>query len=211
MTSEQLAETVITSVLRKAVGAATAWWSKAMPTVLLLSVVFAGLWAAWQGVKRIPEHYKAIGRLECSQAVSSATATAVASQASGVISQAASQVAHAQATGTKAERKRSRINAHFNRLNEEARHDTPDPVDACVLPPDRLRRWAAANAGDGASTSRSAASAAATQPHHGTPTASGPGIGPDEGSGSQSPGRGPRVSPAGQPALPPTEVHGGHP
>lgn len=210
MTSEQLAETVITSVLRKAIGAATAWWSKVMPTVLLWSVVFAGLWAAWQGIKRIPEHYKAIGRLECSQAVSSATATAVASQASGVISQAASQVAHAQVTGTNAERARARITQHFNRLEQEARHDPPSPVDACILPPDRLRRWAAANAGDSAALAPIERTTGA-QPDHSASAAAASGIGPHAGSGGQPQGGGFGLSPTGQPVLSPAQTHGDHP
>lgn len=173
----------------------------------LMAVFCVACWASWKGISRIPEHYKAIGRLECQQATSSQTAKSIAHQATEVVSQAASDVSRAQAAGAQTERTRNRINAHFTRLAEEARHDPIDPVDSCVLPAVRLRRWESANAGDSGSTA-SVEGAPASQPDSATAASASTGLRSDLGPGSESQGSRPGLSPAGQPALQPAQVHG---
>lgn len=51
------------------------------------------------------------------------------------------------AIGQAAIQARQATDDFYKRLDEEARHDAPAPVDSCELPTDRLHRWQAANAG----------------------------------------------------------------
>jgi hypothetical protein len=109
------------------------------------------------------------------------------------------------ATGAVHEQNRAALDAFFDQLTQEQADAPPDPVDSCVLPPDRLRRWNAANAGgpdqDGtAAQPHRAASAAAT----GT---DGQGAGP----GDQSPGSGEGVPPPRLADVPAAGVRGDQP
>jgi hypothetical protein len=122
-----------------------------------------------------------------------------------VITQAGADIKRASRIGRAREADSAHVDAFFNRLAEEARHVPTDPVDSCVLPDERLRLWADANAGafdPGATASErdSAASAPAAAE-----------LWPDARLGGQPPGGGQGLSPARQPALPAAAAPGDSP
>jgi hypothetical protein len=182
-----------------AAGHAASWWP-------LIAMAIGGVVGAY-GAYQVPEHYRAQGRKQCQQAVSASTTQTVVKQAAEAASEVASQVAHATSTGTAFERSRTGINAHFNRLATEARHAPSSPADSCVLPADRLRLWESANDGsDHATTDDQGATTG--QPGAATSAAATTGIGPDGRPGSQPPGGGAVVPPAGSTALQPPRLFG---
>lgn len=182
-----------------AVQNAASWWP-------LIVMACAGLVGAY-GAYKVPEHYRAEGRKQCQQAVSSTTTQTVITQAAQAASDVASQVSRATTTGTAYERSRTGINSHFQRLATEARHAPSSPADSCVLPADRLRLWESANDGrDHATTTDQGAAAA--QPGA---TATAPAtahLGPDARPGSQPQGSGSGLPPVGITALQPARLSG---
>lgn len=140
------------------------------------------------------------GRESC---VASMTRAALAGQeqANAV---ARKQIARATATGAAREADRSHVNAVFDRLNEEAQHDAIAPTDddSCTLPAERLRRWAAANAG-GADKGSTIA-----EPDGPASSPASAFVWPHARLGSQSPRSGPALSPVGESALPVVAVPG---
>jgi hypothetical protein len=118
-----------------------------------------------------------------------------------VVLDAQTAIARSQASGAAREVQRERIDARFRQLDRKAAHAAPDPVDACVLPAERLRDWNAANAGASADLG-----ATAEQPDDAASNAASSSLGPDARPGGQPPGGGAPLSPAGQPALPPAAV-----
>lgn len=169
-------------------------------------LVIVGLCAFWKGATSIPEHYKAIGRAECREASANKTIDMVSTGASAVAAKASEDIARSHQTGTNYERARSRINAHYQRLETEARHAPPAPADQCVLPADRLSLWKSANDGPGNATAEHQSSASG-QHHSATRTAAPAELGPaarpgSEPSGSREglpPTRGQAVQPAAVP------------
>jgi hypothetical protein len=100
-------------------------------------------------------------------------------------------------TGAAHERTRVALDKTFDHLEKEQAHAPVDPVDACVLPDDRLRIWRAANAGleagqDGASA----------QPDGAAATAAATGVGPHARPGSEPPAGEQGLSPAGLADVP---------
>ncbi len=172
---------------------------QAMHAVLSI-VMLAALIVVFWAVRRIPEHYKAQGRTECQQAVTRKTLQVVTEGASAVATKASADITHAQAVGTKFERARARIDTHFQRLETEARHAPPTPVDQCELPPARLSLWQSANDGRGASASAHQG-AAAPQPAAAASAAAPASVWPHAGPGGQPPRSGQGLSPTGGAAL----------
>ncbi|MBY0236116.1 MAG: hypothetical protein K2W93_14140 [Burkholderiaceae bacterium] len=113
-------------------------------------------------------------------------------------------ITRAAATGHAREADRSRVDARFDLLAEEAHHDPIAPVDddSCVLPAERLRRWAAANAG-GADPGASAA-----EPDGAASSAASALVWSHARLGGQPPRGDPSVSPAGEPVVPSAAVPG---
>jgi hypothetical protein len=114
-------------------------------------------------------------------------------------------VNRAATTGAKQEQQRVALDEFFNRLEKEQAHAPADPVDSCVLPPDRLRRWADANAG------RADQGAASSEPDRAAQAPANAGLRPGAGLGIKPPRDGARLSPTGGPALQPAGVSGGQP
>lgn len=149
-----------------------------------------------------------LGQAECTTAAASSAVTRTTAAAANVASQADAAIARSGKAGALQERARARIDTHFNHLEQEARHDVPNPVDACVLPVDRLRRWAAANAGPGGDRYPTDQGAAATQRDQAPSEPAAASIGRDARSGSQPPPSSRGVSSTGSAALQPAEVPG---
>ncbi len=169
-------------------------------------VVILALFAVWKGIAAIPEHYKDIGRAECREASANKTIEMVSTGASAVAAKASEDIARSHQSGTTYERARSRINAHYQRLETEARHASHTPADQCVLPADRLSLWKSAN--DGPSAAAPEHQSPAASQHHSAarpvaPTDNGPASRPGaEPSGSREglpPTRGQAVQPAAVP------------
>lgn len=198
-------ESPVGPILRRLAG--PIGWLASVPHIALIWVMVAGIWLAYHGISRIPEHYIAIGRTQCQAATNAASTKAVTQQAADVASSAASAISRATTTGHTAESSRARINAHFTRLATEARHDPIDPVDSCVLPADRLRRWADANRGDSAASAPDQGATTA-QPDHSASAPATTRFWPHIRLGGEPSGRRPGLSPAGQPALQPARVPG---
>ncbi len=104
-------------------------------------------------------------------------------------------VKRAADTSTQREANRAALDTVFNQLEMEQRNAPPDPIDACVLPAERLRAWANANAAradndtaTGQLDDRAAAIAAT-------------GLGTSAGLRGQPPASGAPVPPAGGAAL----------
>lgn len=116
-------------------------------------------------------------------------------------------------TGRQREAKRAAIDHFFNSLDEAA-HVTKSavsPVDdsSCVLPSDRLQRWAAANAG--ANVDLPDHGAAASQPTGSTVGSTAPSVGAHGGLGVQPPRSGAGISPNGGATLRAADVSEGGP
>lgn len=97
---------------------------------------------------------------------------------------------------------RAQVDRTFDTFIQEAAREPVAPVDDCMLPDDRLRRWAAANAG---TTDTGTAAAELDEP---APPPAGPGIRPHARPGSQPLGSGEGLPPSGEPALPAAAVSG---
>lgn len=114
-------------------------------------------------------------------------------------------IKRADVVGTRQERGRVAVNTFFNQLAKEQDHAPADPVDSCVLPAERLRRWTDANAGhatEGATTG---------QPDSTAPTVTTTGLWPDAGFGIKPPGHSEGLSPAGPADVQPAVVPGDQP
>jgi hypothetical protein len=169
----------------------------ALLSILMVSALVVVVLA----IRRIPEHYRAQGRGECQQAVTRKTLQVVSERASAVATKASEDMAHAQATGTKFERARNRIDTHFQRLETEARHAPPSSVDLCELPPARLRLWQSANDGSSGAGTAADPGAATAQPAAAATAAAPASDRPHAGPGSQPPRGGQGLSPTGGAAL----------
>ena len=147
-------------------------------TVAALAVVY--------GLEALYQNGFATGKNACEKA----QADTVVKAETQVKATAKKDIARATATGRQAEQSRRAIDTVFAQLAEEAAHENPDPVDSCVLPAERLRRWNAANHGGADS------GAAPGQPIDAAAAAAASPVGPDAGPGGQPPG--------GSQGLPPT-------
>lgn len=140
-----------------------------------------------------------LGRAEC-VAATSAQAASEAVQAVALLSaQAQSDAARATVVARVNQRSRERIQAQFSHLASDhealinTSHQSPAPVDldaGCVLPDQRLRIWAQANAGAaGASPAATATDPDCTAAHLDctAPAAASAPVGPHGGSGGQPP------------------------
>lgn len=97
---------------------------------------------------------------------------------------------------------RADLDRTFDTFIQEAAREPPTAVDDCVLPDERLRRWADANAGAADS------SAPTSEPNDATSAPTGPGLRPRARPGSQPLGGDQGLPPAGEPALPAADVSG---
>lgn len=113
-----------------------------------------------------------------------------------VITKAGADIKRADTVGRAREADSAHVDAFFNRLAEEAHHAPTDAVDSCVLPAERLRLWAAANAG------AFDYGAAAGQRDGTASSAAAAALWPGARLGGQPPGGGQGLSPARQPVLP---------
>jgi hypothetical protein len=156
---------------------------------------------------KLPAHYKAIGRAECQAAVNAKSAQTVAQATSQVIDQAKQDISRAQQSGTAFERAHTRIQRHFNALEERAAHEAPSPVDQCELPAARLRLWKSANDGRGHDTAADQG-ATAPEPDGSAPAAASAPVWPHAGPGSQPPQGGTGVPRTRGAALRATEIPG---
>lgn len=149
-----------------------------------------------------------LGQAECTTAAASSAVTRTAAAAASTAAKASADIDRSGKAGALQERARARIDSHFDHLEQEARHDAPNPVDACVLEPDRLRRWASANAGPGSDRYSADQSATARQ-FNTAPTDLAPAtVGRDGRSGGQPPPSSQGVSSTGSAALQPADVSG---
>ncbi|WP_293602709.1 MULTISPECIES: hypothetical protein [unclassified Polaromonas] len=111
-------------------------------------------------------------------------------------------------TGNAQELGRAAVEHVFDQLAKDAKNETADPFDSCVLPDPRVRKWNAANAGrlDPADQGGTAG-----KPDAG---AAGPAALDQRGgaaAGSQSPGGGQGLPPAGDANVQPAGLSGGTP
>lgn len=148
------------------------------------------------------------GQLACVATGASAAVTHTVSAAASAASQAGADISRTNAIGTQHERVRTRIETIYRTLDIEASHATPHPVDACVLPPDRLRIWAAANAGPDGASDPADQGAAIGQPDPATTAPAASNVGADTRSGDQPPGSGSGIPSTGGPALQPAHTSG---
>lgn len=181
----------------------TTWYGVvALAISLLLYYVFEAApdKAAVQGQR--------LGQAECiATSASAAVATTVAGAASAA-SQAETTLARGNKASGQREQARARIDTIFHNLEAEARHDPSHPVDACVLPPDRLRRWAAANAGPTRPADPDDQGGAASQPDAAAPATDHAPLGGDARPGGRPQGGGQAVPPVGRADVRPPEVPG---
>jgi hypothetical protein len=176
--------------------------ARLLPWLLAFAVLSAGAMALRFAVQAVYDRGVAAGRTQCQASVATATVQGQQQQAAQVLAQATADITHAQAAGRVREVERVRIQTVFQVIEKEARHAPPDPVDSCVLPDDRLRLWAAANAG-ALEPLAPGAGAPGAQPDAGPAAAAPAGIGPDAGPGGQPPPGGDAVPLAGQPDVQP--------
>jgi hypothetical protein len=154
-----------------------------------------------------------VGKSECTTASASAAVTSTTSAAAQVASQAQADITRGNQASTANERAQTRIVTIYRTLESEARRvqstSQSDPVlDACVLPAQRLRIWAAANAGPASAADPADQSAAASQPHPAAPAAASTDIGRDARSGAEPPPGGPGLPPTGGALLQPAAQPG---
>ena len=162
-------------------------WLMALALVASNATTF---WAAWRA-----------GNAQCVASSVAATAKAQTAQDNKTVA----KVQRSQATGRTQERTRAAIDKVFVQLEQEAADAPAHPVDGCVLPDERLRAWAAANAGPGDT------GAPAAQPAAAPPSAAPAPLGPDAGPGGQPPRGGQGLPPGGQPAVPAAGLSGATP
>lgn len=140
-------------------------------------------------------------------------ATAVTQASNAVQTQVKNDLDKSNQTGRQREAKRAAIDHFFNSLDEAAHvpKSAVSPVDdsSCVLPSDRLQRWAAANAG--ADVDLPDHGAAASQPTGSAVGSTAPGDGAHRGLGVQPPRSGAGISPNSGAALRAAGVHQGEP
>jgi hypothetical protein len=169
----------------------------------ILAALIAG--AAYYILAVRPDQARADGRAHGVATCTAANATAAVSQvvagAASTAAKAASDIDRADKAGRAFEGARTRISSIYQRLDNEARHDTPDPIDRCVLPAERLRRWSAANAGPVPATTGPDQGAAASRADRTAPATPAADLGPDPRPGSQPPSGGPGLPPDGGPTL----------
>jgi hypothetical protein len=165
------------------------WLLLAAP-VLILGAALVGLALGWRW-----------GQSECVAAASRAQSRAFEQ----AVADAVKQLQRGQRSAAKREAQLDRIDAFFDRLDQEAARDAPAAVDDCVLPAERLRRWAAANAGT------ADAGAAAGHPDGAAAPAAAAGVGADAGPGVQPPGGGAAVPPSGESTVSAAGAPGGGP
>ena len=163
----------------------------------LLALVLAGLGGALLGFVG-GMHYDGLKTALAQQ-------TAVAKAGTKVQAKASADIKRATTTGTQVARQSQALDDFFTGLYSEQTHAPADPVDGCVLPAERLRRWTDANRWR-------ADSSGATGQHDGTTaTPAATPVGVDAGSRSESPAGDPAVSPAGDPVLRAAGVSGDQP
>jgi len=151
--------------------------------------------------------YKA-GQQACADATTHNTVTQLAEGQANVASQAHADLQHGHQAATANERAQTRIVTIYRQLESEARHAPPDPVDSCQLPPDRLRLWAAANAGPHGPAASADQGTTAGQPHTAAASAATTDFGPGARSGAEPPPGGAGLPPTGSPLLRPAAASG---
>lgn len=151
---------------------------------------------------------KAAGQSACVADGAASAITHTVSAAASAASQADADITRTNAIGTQHERVRTRIETIYRTLDIEASHATPHPVDLCVLPPDRLRIWAAANAGPDTSSDPTDPRAAISQPDPAPSASAASTVGANARPGDESQGRGQSLSSTGGPALRPAQTPG---
>ena len=179
------------------------------------AAVITGLMFIRSEIKSAYEQGLSTGTSMCTATVTAraadARASAVISSAASAASQATADIHRATVTGTAHEATRQRVAQHFTVLEAQAHHAPQDPVDHCVLPPERLRIWAAANAGphggDASTPDPADQGAPAAQPAHAPAGAASTSFWPRARLGGQPPASSPGLSPDGLTALPAAGLH----
>jgi hypothetical protein len=174
--------------------------SSLLKGLAVVGAVAAIVWGVQAGIKKHYNFAYDAGKAACEgkQAVATSGVLVVQKQVT------AKQLQRQAATGAQREAARSAIDDYFNTLEGQANEPQTSPsssVDshACILPPERLRQWAAANAGRSGIAADSGA--AASQPNPSPSQAASAQERGDARSGGQSAPISAPVSPAGQPAL----------
>lgn len=179
----------------------------AAAAALMLVVLVGLLISLGLAVSRGNKQALQTGQALCASASASAAAAATASAAASTASQAQADIARGNQAATDNARAQTRIVTIYRNLESEARHVSPDPVDACVLPAGRLRIWLAANAGPG-TVDPADQSATPGQSHAAASAAAATDIGLDARSGAEPPSGGASVPPTGGAAVRAAAAHG---
>lgn len=172
-------------------------WAKLGIVLAVLAGLGAGAWA----FKATYDAGHTAGKQQCEAAQAKAN-TKAQTRAN---KKAKADLKRAQTVGHAQEQDRAAIDEFFTALAKESLNEAADPVDSCVLPDARLRRWNAANAGRVDSADQGGA---AGQPD---PSAGEVAQGVDrEGArlGDQPPGGDALIPPAGHPDVQPAEIPG---
>lgn len=148
------------------------------------------------------------GRADCAVEGATQTVTATVSAAASQASQAQADIERGNQAATANERAQVRIVTLYRNLESEARHAPPHPVDACALPPERLRIWAAANAGPASAANPAHQGQPASQPDAAAPAAAATDIGSDTRPGAQPPRSGAGLPPTRSEAVQPAAATG---
>jgi hypothetical protein len=148
------------------------------------------------------------GQAQCTAATSFAAASGTAAAAASQANQAQADIERGNQAATANERAQVRIVTHYRTLESEARHAPPNPVDACALPPERLRIWAAANAGPASAADPAHQGQPASQPDAAAPAAATTDIGGDTRPGAQPPRGGAGLPPTRSEAVQPAAAPG---
>lgn len=164
---------------------------------LLIAVLFITLGVV---ASKLGSAERAVAQSQCVATTATEAATATASAAASTASQAQADIARGNQAAAYNARAQNRIVTIYRNLESEARHVSPDPVDACVLPAERLRIWLAANDGPGA-VDPADQSAAAGQPHAAASAAAATNIGRNARPGVEPPAGGASVPPTGGAAV----------
>lgn len=142
------------------------------------------------------------GQSLCVATSASQAVTSTVAAAAHVASQAQADIALGNTAATANEQAQTRIVTLYRTLESEARHVPSDPIaDACVLPAERLRIWAAANAGPASAPGPADQGGAASQPHSAPASAAATDIGPAARSGAEPPPGGSGLPPTGSEVL----------
>jgi len=148
------------------------------------------------------------GKAQCAATGASQAVTGTVAAAASQASQAQADIDRGNQAATANERAQVRIVTHYRTLESEARHAPPNPVDACALPPERLRIWAAANAGPASTAHPAHQGQPASQPDPAASAAAPTDIGRDTRSGAQPPRGGPGLPPTRSEAVQPAAAPG---